>query len=166
LDRCGPRSAKQDVGCLGHRVGGEATMMSQLHPIDARPQSETACPWGPMFDPGARTTPADGPLPPGRRPRWRSLAATAADQDWPDSLRAEGQHGVDDGLNVEDLTDPTIVTALNKQIVDRDAKRRLLQLQQRSQGLHLRENRLRMRLGGELRCAPVPRRVQAASVRR
>ena len=50
------------------------------------------------------------------------LAAIAADPDWPDALRAEAHAAAESGLDVDDLTDSTIITALNAGIVSRAGK--------------------------------------------
>ncbi|MEV4539815.1 hypothetical protein AB0J82_39185 [Asanoa sp. NPDC049518] len=47
------------------------------------------------------------------------LAAIARDLDWPESLRAEAKAAADEGLDVDDLTDSAIITALNGRIVAR-----------------------------------------------
>ncbi|MEV4539305.1 hypothetical protein AB0J82_36585 [Asanoa sp. NPDC049518] len=47
------------------------------------------------------------------------LTSIAADPDWPDALRTEAHAASQQGLDVDDLSDNAIVTALNARIVAR-----------------------------------------------
>ncbi|REG00942.1 hypothetical protein DFJ67_7011 [Asanoa ferruginea] len=51
------------------------------------------------------------------------LAKIVADETWPEDLRAEAELAAEDGLEIQELTDDAIVTALNRRIVERDADR-------------------------------------------
>ncbi|WP_090803943.1 hypothetical protein [Asanoa ishikariensis] len=49
----------------------------------------------------------------------RRLAAIAADVAWPEMLRDEAARGLDEDLDADDLSDPAIITALNRRSIAR-----------------------------------------------